>query len=70
MPQADTLLDTADLSTLPDRQQAQFTTGHGPVSVRRYARSSDFVRAAVRSGNGRDRAALADGGGVHGADER
>ncbi|MFI9248356.1 hypothetical protein ACIGXF_38735 [Streptomyces sp. NPDC053086] len=44
MPQADTPLDTADLSTLADRQQARFTTGHGPVSVRRYARSSDFVR--------------------------
>ncbi|WP_406469825.1 hypothetical protein [Streptomyces sp. NBC_01615] len=58
VPQADTPLDTADLSTLADRQQAWFTTGHGPVSVRRYARSSDFVRAAVRSANGRDRAAL------------
>ncbi|MET8453757.1 hypothetical protein [Streptomyces sp. NPDC005209] len=43
---------------LADRQQAWFTTGHGPVSVRRYARSSDFVRAAVRARNGRDRAAL------------
>ncbi|MFM9499760.1 hypothetical protein ACKI1Q_40000 [Streptomyces galilaeus] len=58
MPQADTLLDTADLSTLADRQQARFTTGHGPVSVRRYARSSDFIRAAVYSRNGQDRAAL------------
>ncbi|MGW0770729.1 hypothetical protein [Streptomyces sp. NPDC002676] len=58
MPQADTPLDTADLSALAHRQQARFTTGHGPVSVRRYARSSDFVRAAVRSRNGRDRAAL------------
>ncbi|MBW8800632.1 MAG: hypothetical protein JF597_45830 [Streptomyces sp.] len=58
MPQADTPLDTADLSTLADRQQARFTTEHGPVSVRRYARSSDFVRAAVRARNGRDRAAL------------
>lgn len=51
-------LDTADLSLLPDRQQAWFTTGRGPVSMRRYVRSSDFIRAAVRSGNGRDRAAL------------
>ncbi|MFF7987842.1 hypothetical protein ACFZDK_53955 [Streptomyces sp. NPDC007901] len=58
MPQADTPLDTADLSTLADRQQAWFTTGHGPVFVRRYARSSDFVRAAVHSANGQDRAAL------------
>ncbi|MEU9395770.1 hypothetical protein AB0D86_37945 [Streptomyces sp. NPDC048324] len=58
MPQADTPLDTADLSTLADRQQARFTTGHGLVAVRRYARSSDFVRAAVRARNGRDRAAL------------
>ncbi|MFC8520488.1 hypothetical protein [Streptomyces sp. NPDC057257] len=58
MPDADTPLDTADLFTLADRQQAWFTTGHGPVVVRRYARSSDFVRAAVRARNGRDRAAL------------
>ncbi|MEV5850384.1 hypothetical protein AB0M32_51365 [Streptomyces sp. NPDC051985] len=58
MPQADTPLATADLSALADRQQAWFTTGHGPVFVRRYARYSDFVRAAVRSANGRDRAAL------------
>lgn len=58
MSHGDTSLDSADLSTLTDRQQAWFTTTRGPVSVRRYARYSDFVRAAVRSGNGRDRAAL------------
>ncbi|MFG3267869.1 hypothetical protein [Streptomyces bobili] len=51
-------LDTANLSALSDRQQAWFTTGRGPVFVRRYTRESDFVRAAVRSGNRRDRAAL------------
>ncbi|MEU9370419.1 hypothetical protein AB0D71_38285 [Streptomyces avermitilis] len=51
-------LAAADLSALADRQQAWFTTGRGPVSVRRYARHGDFVRAAVRSGNGQDRAAL------------
>ena len=58
MHQADTPLDGADLSTLTDRQQTWFTTARGPVSVRRYARYSDSIRAAVRSGNGRDRAAL------------
>ncbi|WP_051742425.1 hypothetical protein [Streptomyces xylophagus] len=58
MPPANTPLDGADLSTLTDRQQAWFTTARGPVSVRRYARYSDSIHAAVRSGNGRDRAAL------------
>ncbi|MFE9769793.1 hypothetical protein ACFYPC_35615 [Streptomyces sp. NPDC005808] len=51
-------LDTADLSALADGQRAWFTTVRGPVFVRRYARHGDFVRAAVRSGNGQDRAAL------------
>ncbi|MFF8717537.1 hypothetical protein ACF07T_39995 [Streptomyces sp. NPDC015184] len=51
-------LEEAELSTLANRQQARFTTGRGPVLVRRYARSPDLVRAAVRSGSGRDRAAL------------
>ncbi|MGI5414155.1 hypothetical protein ACQEV9_46150 [Streptomyces chartreusis] len=58
MPPSCAPLETADLSALADRQQEWFTTGRGAVSVRRYARVSDFVRAAVRSGNGRDRAAL------------
>ncbi|MFC5220083.1 hypothetical protein [Streptomyces coerulescens] len=58
MPPSCAPLETADLSALADRQQEWFTTGRGPVSVRRYARVSDFVRAAVRSANGRDRAAL------------
>ncbi|MGW1193676.1 hypothetical protein [Streptomyces sp. NPDC002559] len=51
-------LAAVELSALADRQQAWFTTGRGRVYVRRYARSSDHIRAAVRSGNGRDRAAL------------
>ncbi|MEW1648430.1 hypothetical protein [Streptomyces sp. NPDC091219] len=58
MPQADTPLTDADLSALADRQQARFATARGLVSLRRYARHSEVVEAAVRSGNGRDRAAL------------
>ncbi|MEU0949862.1 hypothetical protein ABZ379_45480 [Streptomyces canus] len=58
MPDADTALAAADLSALADRQRACFSTGRGRVLVRRYARASDFVRAAVRSGNDTDRAAL------------
>ncbi|MCX4462470.1 hypothetical protein OOK58_00080 [Streptomyces sp. NBC_01728] len=58
MPEARTPLAAADLSALADRQRAWFTTVRGPVTVHRYARHGDFVRAAVRSGNGQDRAAL------------
>ncbi|OIJ99024.1 hypothetical protein BIV25_10995 [Streptomyces sp. MUSC 14] len=58
MPQSAAPLETADLSALADRQQTWFATRRGPVAVRRYARCSDFARAAVRSGSGRDRAAL------------
>ncbi|MFI6340753.1 hypothetical protein [Streptomyces sp. NPDC050535] len=58
MSPARTPLDAADLSTLPDRQRAWFTTARGPVLVCRYTRHGDFTRAAVRCGNGRARAAL------------
>ncbi|MET7746496.1 hypothetical protein [Streptomyces sp. NPDC005385] len=52
------VLAAADLSGLADRESAWFATGRGRVFVRRYARYGDFIRAAVRSGNGQDRAAL------------
>ncbi|MEW1568459.1 hypothetical protein AB0454_36460 [Streptomyces sp. NPDC093509] len=58
MPDLMPLLATADLSGLADREGICFATGRGRVFVRRYARHSDFIRAAVRSGNGQDRAAL------------
>ncbi|WP_329529303.1 hypothetical protein [Streptomyces sp. NBC_01462] len=51
-------LAATDLSGLADRAGTWFATGRGRVFVRRYARHSDFIRAAVRSGTGRDRAAL------------
>ncbi|WP_406834802.1 hypothetical protein ACICHK_00075 [Streptomyces sp. AHU1] len=52
------LLATADLFGLADREGTWFATSRGRVFLRRYARHGDFVRAAVRSGNGHDRAAL------------
>ncbi|MFD5814675.1 hypothetical protein [Streptomyces sp. NPDC127038] len=52
------LLAAADLSRLADREGTWFATGRGRVFLRRYARHGDFVRAAVRSGNGHNRAAL------------
>lgn len=57
MSEASTPLAAADLSALAHRQRAWFTTGRGPVALRR-SRHGDIVRAAVRSGNGQDRAAL------------
>ncbi|MEU8952013.1 hypothetical protein [Streptomyces sp. NPDC048489] len=58
MTQDRTPLAGADLSALAHGQRAWFTTARGPVTVRRYAWHGDFIRAAVRSGNGQDRAAL------------
>ncbi|MGV9705312.1 hypothetical protein [Streptomyces sp. NPDC003483] len=58
MSEARTPLAAADLSALAHGQRAWFTTARGQVTVRRYSRHGDFVRAAVRSGNGQDRAAL------------
>lgn len=52
------LLAAANLSELADREGIWFATSRGRVFVRRYARHGDFIRAAVRSGNGQDRAAL------------
>ncbi|MFC8538060.1 hypothetical protein ACFUJY_29670 [Streptomyces sp. NPDC057249] len=45
---------------LADRQTHTFETPHGPVRLKKYgaAPGHEFVRAAVRAGNGRDRAAL------------
>ncbi|MET8411713.1 hypothetical protein ABZV34_27070 [Streptomyces sp. NPDC005195] len=58
MTQDRTPLAATDLSALAHGQRAWFTTARGPVTVRRYARHGDFIRVAVRSGNGQDRAAL------------
>ncbi|MFG2312920.1 hypothetical protein ACGFS9_30235 [Streptomyces sp. NPDC048566] len=52
------LLATADLSPLADREGVWFATGRGPVFVSRYAPHGNFIRAAVGSGDGQNRAAL------------
>lgn len=48
------------LLLLADRETTEHATPHGPVRLRKYARNPgrEFVRAAVRAGNGVDRAAL------------
>lgn len=48
------------LLLLAHRETTEFETPHGPVRLRKYGSTpgGEFVRAAVRAGNGRDRAAL------------
>ncbi|MGW7327745.1 hypothetical protein ACWGIU_03815 [Streptomyces sp. NPDC054840] len=49
-----------DLLSLRPREDIEHPTAHGPVRMRKYGRPGhEFVRAAVRDGEGRSRAALA-----------